>query len=82
LEEIVAIRDSVIHRGLYFHDISPEMTEKLFEASIDLFHILTHVFLAMLSYDKRYQNSIENKWIDFKDVCTKRGSPRFYDSQC
>lgn len=77
LKEIIDIRDKIVHRGLYFHDISPEKSFKVIEATNDLFHILVRIFLAMLSYDKQYYYSIENKWINFQDVCSKVGRPGF-----
>lgn len=77
LKEIIEIRDKIVHRGLYFHDISPEKSFKVIEATNDLFHILVRIFLAMLSYDKKYYYSIENKWINFQDVCSKIGRAGF-----
>jgi hypothetical protein len=71
LEEIVKIRDSIIHRGMYFHDENLNEAMKVIKASEDLFHILTRLFLAMLKYNDQYYYPPNGKWIKFSDVCSK-----------
>jgi hypothetical protein len=44
VEEIVKIRDKIIHRGLYYHNIESEERDKVLYASQDLFTILTRIF--------------------------------------
>ncbi len=74
IEEIVKIRDSIIHRGMYFHDENISEAMKVIKASEDLFHILSRLFLAMLKYNDQYYYPPNNRWIKFSDVCSKIAS--------
>jgi hypothetical protein len=77
LEEIVMIRNAIIHSGLYFHDEDIEKAKKVLEAYEDLFQILTRIFLAMLKYNGDYYDPPRNRWIKFSEVCGKIGFPGF-----
>lgn len=77
VEEIVKIRNSIIHSGLYFHDEDIEKAKEVIEASENLFQILTRILLAILKYDGDYYDPRRSKWIKFSDVCSKIGCQGF-----
>lgn len=74
LDEIIRIRNKITHEGKYYiHKKNDFMhLTKVYDG---LMTILTRIFLATLSYSKQYQDPWLDKWITFRYVCNKIGSP-------
>ena len=71
LDDIKNMRNDITHKGKYSKEGELGLTEvtKMYKG---LMTILTRVFLAMLGYDKYYQDPfMEGKWIQFPSVCSK-----------
>lgn len=77
LEDIVRIRDEITHQGKYYMKMENDISG-LTKVYNGLMTILTRVLLAMLGYNKQYQDPWIDKWIKFGDVCNKIGSPKPY----
>lgn len=84
VSDIREVRNKITHNGRYKVNSDSDI-ENFIHVSNGLQTLLTRVFLAMLRYDKFYQdygvqynsNGESNEWINFKEVCKKLGNPSF-----
>lgn len=75
LDDIKNMRNNITHKRYYSKEGELGLTEviKMYKG---LMTILTRVFLAMLGYDKYYQDPfMEGKWIHFPSVCGRPDHP-------
>jgi hypothetical protein len=71
LDEIKDVRNDITHRGKYSKEGEEGLTQVI-KTYHGLMTILIRIFLAMLGYDKYYQDPfMEGKWIEFGSVCGK-----------
>gem|GEM_PF-1490873 len=74
IDDIKDIRNAITHTGRYHASNQEE-----FSNAIRVYHgimtILIRIFLAMLDYHEYYHDPWQDRWIRFRDLCSKIASP-------
>ena len=84
VQDIRDVRNEITHTGRFQINNDADI-KNLIRVNNGLQTLLTRIFLAMLKYDRSYldygvqhnSNGESSEWINFKEVCSKIGKPRF-----